>query len=339
MGYVSRRRFMQGAGVAGLALVAGCGRLPWQAQAQRSVRPYRIGYLDHGAASPGVDPNEGEAQFRRGLGELGYVEGHDVTIVARYTGASTEQLATAAADLAQQPVDIFVTTPVSATRAAREVTSTIPIVHIAGGTDLLESGLVASLARPGGNVTGMSNVGEELAGKLVQLLKEVAPGISRVAMLTGRESASRRAEPEAAARALGVELEYWWVDGPAELDTAIDRIAMGHADALVVRTTPFTISRMQRIVDVAVENRVPSIGTVHPAYMRAGGLMAYGPSQAGNYHRAATFVDKILKGASPAELPVERPQRFNFIINLQTAAVLGITIPHDLLAQASEVIR
>jgi len=337
---LSRRQFVQGVGIAGLALVAGCGRLPGQGQ---SSRRYRIGFLNHTAvAGAADDPNRGEERLREALGALGYVEGHNVTIEARYTTTDVERLAIFATELAQLPVDVITTMPGPATVAARAATSTIPIVHIVGLNDLVADGLVESWARPGGNVTGIANYApEELIGKWLELLKEAAPGITRVAILT-TGAYFRRGEGEAAARQLGVDIEYFRTSptsmAPDNTETALEALAQSTADGLVVVASGNLLPYRQRIVDLAAARRLPALYG-QALYVTAGGLMAYTPNQNENARRAAVLVDKILKGASPAEIPVERPTRFNLVLNLKTAQALGLTIPQQVLLQATEVLQ
>jgi putative tryptophan/tyrosine transport system substrate-binding protein len=330
---LGRRRLLQGAGAIGLGLLVGCGRVPWQAQAPTKL--YHIGFLHDAALSAADDPSQAETLFRQGLRDLGYVEGHNVIVEARYTQGDREMRAAAAAELARMPVDIFVTLPLSATQTAREASSTIPIVHVLGGGGLVDSGLAASLARPGGNVTGLDGIQTELVGKWIELLKAVAPDIRRVVALL---STNYRPMDEAASRALGVEVQYFVPAQPTQLEAALDTLGSQAGDALLTVFTPWTLPIRQQIVDLANERRAPSIYD-NSAWVDMGGLMAYSARLGGNAQRAALFVDKILKGANPADLPIELPMNFFLKINLRTAQALGLDIPQYVLLQATELIQ
>lgn len=334
---LSRRSFVQDVGAVGLALVAGCGAWPWSPQA---ARRYRIGFLNFTAVAGAVDdPNRSEERLREALGALGYVDGHNVTIEARYTANDRERLATAATELAQLPVDVITTMPGPATVAARAATRTIPIVHLVGLNDLVADGLVESWARPGGNVTGIANYApEELIGKWLELLAAVAPTVSRIAILT-TGAYFRYGEGEAAARQLGVDVEYCRTSlALDDTDAGLEVLAQSRADGLVVVASGNLLEYRQRILDLAAARRMPALYG-QPLYVREGGLMAYTPDQTENSRRAAVLVDKILRGGNPAEIPLERPTRFNLVLNLQTARELGLTIPQTVLLQATEVIQ
>jgi putative ABC transport system substrate-binding protein len=331
----SRRQFVQGVGLVGL--LAGCGRLP--GQALPSPRVWRLGVLASNPDNRGL-----ETELREGLRELGYVEGQNLVIEARYPEAANRELGAAcAAELVQLPVDLLVTVGILLTMDARAVTSTVPIVQMWGVGDMVRTALVDSLARPGGNVTGLTNLGPELTGKLLELLKETAPSLSRAAVLSPYNLQSvNHAEVEAvsqgAAQALGVEAQVVTVNDHSQLEPALIALTRSDRDGLVVLQSAFTIAQRQRVVDMANEQRLPTIYDGRQ-FAVAGGLLAYEESYAGNGRRAAAFVDKILKGTSPATLPVQRPMRFDFVINLKTAQALGLTIPQHVLLQATEVIQ
>jgi putative tryptophan/tyrosine transport system substrate-binding protein len=325
---VCRRGFVRG--VAGLAVLAGCGRLPGQAQAPTRVP--RIGYLSAARAAPAVE---------QGLQDLGYVHGQTIILEPRIAGAQLDRLPALAAELVHLPVDVIMTTGGIATLAAQQATSTIPIVQAAGGADLVREGIVASYARPGGNVTGLTEIVPELSAKRLELLQQAVAGLARVAVLWNPAAplaVSSFGETQEAARLLGIQLESLEVHGPDELKSVIEGAARGPADALLVLSDPLTISQQAHIAALAGTSRLPSMFD-RREYAAAGGLLSYGPDVVEMQRRAATFVDKILKGAKPADLPIERPMRFDFIINFQTAQALGLTIPPHVLLQATEVIQ
>ena len=336
---VSRRRFVQGAGMAGLGLLAGCGRLPWQTAQARAPQTWRLGVLSARPDNRGL-----ETELREGLRELGYVEGQNLVIEARYVEASNrEQGLAVATELVQLPVDLIITGGILTTMAARAATSTVPIVQMWGVGDMMRTGLVDSLARPGGNVTGMTNLGPDLTGKLLELLKQTAPSLSQAAVLSFYPPQSvAHAELETvshgAAQVLGIEVHVVTVNDHSELEPALDAVTRGDRVGLVVLQSAFTIARRQHVVNLAKERRVASIYDGRE-FAVAGGLLAYEESFVGNGRRAATLVDKILRGASPASLPVQRPMRFDFVINLKTAQALGLSIPPHILLQATEVIQ
>ncbi|MGE5819246.1 MAG: ABC transporter substrate-binding protein [Deltaproteobacteria bacterium] len=302
---------------------------------QQAKKIPRIGVLRTGS-SP--DPNvEG---FRRGLRELGYVEGQNIAIEYRWAKGKTDQLPDLAAELVRLNVDVIVTGGSQAARAAKNATSAIPIVTAAGG-DPVSSGLVASLARPGGNVTGLTNIGTQLSGKRLELLKEIAPGIIQVAVLANPAnptySASRK-EVEAAAPALRIKLQLVEVGRPSELDKALTAIGKERSGAVLLLADEMLFTQRARIVEFALKNRLPAVFDVSE-FVEIGGLLSYGPNLPDIFRRAATYVDKILKGAKPADLPVEQPTTFELVINLKTANQLGLTLPPNLLARADRVIR
>jgi putative tryptophan/tyrosine transport system substrate-binding protein len=327
---VSRRQLVQGVGLAGLGLVAGCGR--WPGQAQPPAKAYRVGYIGN--------PDFMEA-FREGLREHGWVEGQNIVIESR-ASPSRQDLPTdrLAAELVALPVDVIVTQGTPPTLAAMQATSSIPIV-MAISVDPVGEGHVASLARPGGHVTGQSVMTRELSGKRLELLQDAVPGISRVAVLWAPADPGMGptfAEVEAAARRLGVDLQSLEVAGPEDFDRAFAVAAAEHADALLVLPTGFILRGRQRIVELAAAHRLPAMYP-YREHVEAGGLMNYGPNVRDMFRRAATYVDKILKGAKPADLPVEQPMTFSLVINAKTAQALGLTIPPHVLLQATEVLQ
>jgi putative ABC transport system substrate-binding protein len=237
-------------------------------------------------------------------------------------------------------VDILVAGSDVAIQAAKQASETIPIVF-PNSSAPVETGFVASFARPGGNATGLTDISPELSGKRLQLLRDALPGLAQVGVLWQPQFAGpalQFQETESAARALGLDLLPFPTHGAEEIDAAFEAAGRGRAEALVVLPSPITITPARRIVEQAARDRLPAMYG-HPAHMDAGGLMSYGPSFADNWRRAATYVDKVLKGVKPADLPVERPMRFDFIINLKTAQTLGLTIPQHVLLQATEVLQ
>jgi putative ABC transport system substrate-binding protein len=331
----TRRQFMQGTGVAGAALVVGCTQLPWQAQGP--LKPPRVGLLtsDPPEASPRADV------VVQALRELGYVPGQNIRLDYRYTSADPEKVAQFAHELVQVPVDVIIVLAGGDTiRATRAATSSIPIIMAPTGTDPVTDGLIESYGRPGGNVTGLASMSIQLTGKRLELLKAVLPAVSRVAVLWNRDSPAKAiefAETEAAARQLGVELQDLGLRGSEELDRAFSAAIQQGAEALLVLNERFTLLNRAQIVDRATASRLPSMYE-RSEYVALGGLMAYGADQAALLRRAADYADKILKGAKPADLPVEQPTRFDLTINLQTVQALGLTIPQHVLLQVTEVI-
>jgi putative ABC transport system substrate-binding protein len=307
------------------------------AEAQQTKKVPRIGYL--GATSRSINPARIEA-FRQGLRELGYVEGKNIVIEYRYAEGKLDRLPALAAELVGLKVDIIVMGGPAATRSAKQATATIPIV-MAYDDDPVGSGFVASLARPGGNITGLSTLAPEISGKQLELLREIVPKLSRVAVLgnaiqPGNPQALR--EINLAADAFGVQLQYLEVGGPKDIDTVLRAASKGRADAVLVLGNPTLFSQRRQLADLAVKSRLPTIYN-RPEYVEDGGLVFYGPSYIDLYRRAATYVDKILKGTKPADLPVEQPKKFEFIINLKAAKQIGLTIPPNVLARADKVIK
>jgi ABC-type uncharacterized transport system substrate-binding protein len=318
-----------------LALALSWVLVPSTADAQQAGKVPRIGFL-----SPGMAASASNEAFRQGLRDHGYVEGRNVLVEYRWGEGDAARLPALAAELARLQVDALVAANNLAVLAAKQANSNLPIV-CAACSDPVGTGLVASLAHPGGNVTGLSLITPELSGKRLQLLQETLPNIRRVALLwdAGHVGmADRVRESEAAALRLGVTLHVEWVKDPAHLDRAFATLAQARPDAFLTTVEPFTEGHRQRIVDFAAQQRLPAIYEDRE-FVDAGGLMAYGPSLSANYRRAATYVDKILKGAKPADLPVEQPTKFEFVINLRTAKVLGLTVPQSVLIRADEVIR
>jgi putative ABC transport system substrate-binding protein len=312
---------------------------PLAAEAQQSAKVPRIGWLSIASPTPAVS-HLMEA-FRQGLRELGYVEGQNIAVEYRFAEGRPERLPEFAAQLVALKVDIIVTPNPAGTQAAREATRTIPIVML-GVADPVGSGLVASLARPDGNITGLTaTASPEIYGKHLQLLKETVPKVSRVAVLrnpTNPDAAQMSREAGGAARALGVQLQVLDVRVPNELDSAFARMTRDRAGALLILgDTMFTLHREQ-IAVLAIKSRLPSISGGRE-YADAGGLVAYGRSLPYDFRRAAVYVDKILKGAKPGDLPIEQPTKFELVINLKTAKALGLKIPQSVLIRADEVIQ
>jgi putative ABC transport system substrate-binding protein len=313
---------------------------PLIAHAQPAKKVYRIGRLAPG--SPGGNPFQ--EVFRQALHEIGYVEGQNLVIEYRWAEGQQERLPALAAELVQIPVDVLVPSGGStAIRAAQQATRTIPIVMV-GGSDPVAAGFVASLAHPGGNITGLSLLTPELAGKRLELLKETVPQSTRVAVLANPSAASTR-DPTTpstlavAARALGLHLHVVEVRRAEELDDAFAAMARAGAEALYVGGDSLLLDGLRgRIVELAAQYRLPAMYAWR-MHVEAGGLMSYGVSLAERHRRAAIYVDKILKGATPAALPVEQPTTFELVINLKAAKALGLTIPPTVLFRADEVIQ
>jgi putative ABC transport system substrate-binding protein len=330
----SRRQFLRAATVAGTAGFLGFGSEA--AAAQQPTKIPRIGFL---GGSLSATATRVEA-FRQGLRELGYVEAKNIIIEWRYAEGKPDHEREFAAELVRLKVDVIVTAGSTSTRAAKEATATIPIV-MTQDPDPVGNGFVASLARPGGNITGLSNLGPELSGKRLELLKEVVPRLTRVAVF-GTSSFAGNAqilrEVELAAGVLKVKLQYLDVLGPKDIETAFRGASKGRAQAvLVLAGGVFTTQRTQ-LAALAVKSRLPAIYYATD-FVEDGGLMTYGANRSDLARRAATYVDKILKGAKPAELPVEQPKKFEFIVNLKAAKQIGLTIPPNVLVRADRVIK
>ena len=320
-------------------LAGGLLAAPLAAEAQQASRVARIGWL---GANPAPGRHMREA-FLQGLRDLGYVEGRNVVVEYRFAEGKLERYPALAAELVALKVDVIVAPITLAALAAKRATKTIPIVFAAVG-DPITDGLVTSLARPGGNVTGLSVLSSELVGKWLEQLKQAVPGVSHVAVLWQPGAASARTEQdmlkegEVTARALGVRPQFVEARGPADLDRAFSDMTKARAGALTVLPGNMFFSERRRLVGLAAKNRLPA---VYPSreYVDAGGFMSYAPNGADLFRRAATYVDKILKGAMPGDLPVEQPTKFELVINLKTAKALGLTIPPSLLQRADQVIE
>jgi putative tryptophan/tyrosine transport system substrate-binding protein len=330
----TRRQVVHAAGAVGLGLLAGCGRLPGQAQAPKV---YRVGYVADRLQGNEVSISFGA--FRESMRELGYVEGQNVVYEFREGPFDQfDRLRELAAELARLPLDVIVAQGTPHALMARQATTTIPIIFTPI-IDPVEAGLVASLARPGGNVTGGSLMATQLSEKRLELLVQVVPGLSRVAVLAGsrgQELALRQIE--AAAHMLGLELQVLVVGGAEELEAVFDAaIRDGAGGILPLAHLVFNINA-RRVVELAERSRLPGSYPTR-VFVEQGGLMAYTPSAAWQRRSSAYYVDRVLKGAHPADLPVEQPREFDFVVNLKTAQALGLTIPHHVLLQATEVIQ
>ena len=315
----------------------GClGVAPLAVVAQQPTRVYRIGYL---LGTPGEQEPFLEA-FLEGMRTLGYVEGQNLVLEVRAAAGQYERLPDLATELVRLPVDVLLVVTTPAALAAKHATTTIPIILVGVG-DPVGSGLVASLARPGGNVTGLASLDPELVAKQLELLKEVLPNVSRVAILwnpTNPAHALAMPQADVAAQRLGVQLHRMEAHGPDAFDSAFAAMTRAHAGALLVLGDGMFFEHRRRFTELEATSRLPTMHNSRP-FVEAGGLMAYGPSRLDIRRRAAVYVDKILKGARPADLPVEQPTKYELIINLKTARALGITVPPSLLLLADEVIR
>ena len=311
--------------------------LGFPAEAQQPGKVPHIGILT--TFSPSVIAARIEG-FRQGLRELGYVEGKNIVIEWRSTDGNNDRLPSLAAELVGLKVDVLVSPGPTSTRAFKEATSTIPIV-MAQDTDPVGSGFVASLARPGGNITRLATLASEMGGKQLELLKEIVPKLSRVAVIgnsTVPGDAQALGETVLAAGVYEIYLRYLDVPDPKDLETTFRAAAKGRADGLLVLGNPNLNAQRKQVVDLAAKHRLPATYT-RPEYIDAGGLMYYGTNYLDLFRRAATYVDKILKGAKPGDLPIEQPKKFEFIINLKTAKDIGLTIPPNVLARADKVIK
>jgi putative ABC transport system substrate-binding protein len=323
--------------VSGFAPCALLFALCVSAEAQQPKNLPRIGYLTGGFASSGSPRTDA---LRQGLRELGYVEGKNIVIEYRYAEGKLDRLPALVAELVRLNVQIIVAGGGGrATRSAKEATKAIPIV-MAQDSDPVGNGFVASLAQPGGNVTGLSSLSTGLSGKRLELLKEILPKLSRAAVLGTSTAITNPSlkEVEPAARAIGVELQYLEIVGPKDIEAAFRAAAKGRAEGVLVLTGPVINFQRKQIAELAARNRLPAIFSF-PVYVEAGGLMSYSANIVDLYKRAATYVDKILKGAEPADLPVEQPKKFELVINFKTAKALGLKIPAHLLMEADRVIE
>jgi len=325
---IGRRQFVQGMGLAGLALLAGCGRLPGQVPAPG--KPARIGWLGFNARTAWYDA------FRQSLHALGYVEGQNVVIESRGGDGRTDRLPEFAAELAELPSDVIVAETATDAQAARRATDTIPIIF-ATSADPVGQGLVASLARPGGNVTGLSTLADQLAGKRLELLRDSVPGLSRVGLLWNTAAQGLRwQDTQVAAQALGVEFRLLELREPGQFGDVVELLNREPVDGLIALGG--TVAYLRELLDYTAASRLPAMYPQRE-FVEAGGLMSYAPNFTELFRRTATLVDKILKGAKPADLPVEQPREFEFVINLKTAQALGLTIPQHVLLQTTEVIQ
>ena len=312
---------------------------PVGTEAQQAAKIARIGYL---GANVAASPHMQEA-FLQGLRDLGYVEGRNVVIESRSAEGKLERLPALAAELVALKVDVIVVGGTSQALAAKQATRTLPIV-LATSLDPVTDGLVTSLARPGGNVTGLSLLAPELVGKRLELLTQAVPGISRVAVLWHPGAFGDRTEKdmlkaaEVAARGLAVRLQFLEARGPDDFDRAFSEMTRARAGALTVLPSPMFLGERRRLADLAAQNRLPAVYPFRES-VDAGGLVSYGPDFVDLFRRAATYVDKILKGAKPGDLPVEQPTKFELVINLKAAKALGLTIPQSVLARADHVVE
>lgn len=330
----SLSRCIKGAGYFALALAVLAASLA--VDAQQPATGHRIGWI-------GNDPPDASrpfGAFRQGLGELGWVEGRNVVIEHRHSAGMSERFPALAAELVRLQVDLIVASATPATLAAKRATTTIPIVGV-GLPDPVGQGLAASLVRPGGNVTGLAFLFPELAAKRLELLKEALPGVSRVTVLWNEANPGnvrQIEETKRAAQTLGLKLQSAPIRSPKDFQAAFAALTRTRAEAVVVLGDPLTITYRSQIVEFAAKSRLP---TIHPfrESVEAGGLMAYGVDLLDMYRRAASYVDKILRGAKPADLPIEQPTKFEFVINIKAAKALGLTIPPSLLLRADHVVE
>jgi putative ABC transport system substrate-binding protein len=323
--------------ITGLALSAMLFPLCLSAEAQQTGKIFRIGYLRFSSAPP-TDP--AYAAFRQGLRGLGYVEGKNVVIEVRSAEGKAERRSQAAAELARLNVDVIVTAPAPPLiRAAQEMTRTIPIVMAGVYVDPVEAGFVRSLARPGGNITGITNLESDIHPKRLELLKETFPQVSRVAILwPGYQQKPEMEEIRAAGQVLDIKIQSLIANNLKDLENALSAISREGTHAFVAASSAVNIEHRARLIDFAANKRLPAIYATSQ-FVDAGGLMSYGADLPHLYRRAAIYVDKILKGAKPADLPVERPTKFELVINLKTAKQIGVTIPANVLARADRVIK
>jgi putative ABC transport system substrate-binding protein len=326
---MDRRTFM--AGIVGSVLSA-----PRAARAQQAAKVYRIGFLWD---SPAVFPDALEA-FRQGLRELGYVEGRNIAIEYRWAEGKPERMRELAEELVRLKVDVIVAPSSIYTAAAKRATSAIPIIFMSHA-DPIGSGHVASLARPGGNATGLTIMMTETNVKGLELLKEAVPGLTRVAVIFDPATPSHTPglkAVEAAGPKLGLRIQPVAVRSATEYDSAFAAIVRERADGVLILSTPLYTAGAKRLADLGLAHKLPSLYAPRQ-HVEVGGLMSYGPDRADMYRRGATYVDKILKGTRPADLPVQQATKFELVINLKTAKALGLTIPHSVLVRATEVIQ
>jgi putative ABC transport system substrate-binding protein len=322
-----------------VALTLSFCTVPCSITAQGPAKVSRIGMLRPGSPPSGSSPNLDA--FRQGMHALGYIESQHFVVESRWAEGSDERLPDLAAELVRLPVDVIMAAGALATRAAQQATHTTPIVML-GVYDPVGAGLVASLARPGGNITGVSTLGLELAGKRLELLKETVPQLGRVAVLTNPAALPHTAFLETlrmVSQELGLQLQVLEVRHPDELEQAFAALTQAGPEALFVLPDPPLLDRLdRRIANLTAQHRLPAIYPLK-SYVDAGGLMSYAPHVPDIYRRAAYYVDKILKGTKPADLPVEQPTKFEFVINLKAAQALGLAIPPSILFQADAVLQ
>ena len=318
-------------------LVCGCAPLfaPLAARAQRAAKIHRIGFVVP------VGPGQRHDAFLRGLRELGYVEGQNYTIETRFAHGRAERLSGLIEEVVQQNVDVLVVGATAGARAARKATTSIPVVFI-GPSDPVADGIVSNLARPEANITGVSlALGDTFAGKWLQLLKEAAPSVTHVAALTSGNSVTAASSVkvlESTAKTLNVRLDLHYATDLPQLDKALAAIGGSGARGLIVTSGPFWSTNQVKLVEFAANKRLPAMYSFDD-FVDAGGLMSYGPSIVDVYRRAASYVDKILRGAKPGDLPVEQPIKFDLTINLQTARALGLKMPQSVLLRADRVVE
>jgi putative ABC transport system substrate-binding protein len=309
-------------------------------QAQQAAKVFRIGFMA-GVSPPPAEPSRSNIEaFRHGLREFGYTEGKNLIIESRWANGKLDRLPELAAELVGLQVDVIVTGGTPAVIAAKQTTSTIPIVA-ASADNLVEAGVVASLARPGGNVTGSTRVDADFSAKRLELLKETLPKLSRLAVLSHGALGGDQEELEetqAAANASGIEIQSFHVQDPSRFIGVYAEMKKKRADALIIFTSSFTSFHRKKLLELAAENGLPTM-CAQAAWIEAGCSMSYGPNLTEFYRHAAYFVDRILKGTKPADLPVERPRKYELIVNLKTAKQIGLTIPPNVLARADRVIR
>jgi len=319
------------------ALGGAAATWPLAARAQQAGKVARIGFLGATSASGQANRLEG---FRLGLRELGYIEGTNVVITYRWAEGNYERLPELAAELLRSHVDVVVTHGTPASLAAKKASSTIPIVMAIIG-DPVASGVVTSLARPGGNITGSSFFSQEVEAKRVELLKEAVPHLNQIGVLSNPDNPSSGPEfnraMETVARTMNVGLQQFPVREPSDFNDVFERMEQGHVEGVVTQDDAVLIANIQVLAALILKRRLPSIGA--PELALAGALMGYGIDFVASYRRAAAFVDKILKGASPADIPIERATKFMFVLNLKTAKALGINMPTSILLRADEVIK
>jgi putative ABC transport system substrate-binding protein len=314
-----------------LALTLGLLAAPFAVEAQQVGKVYRIGFISSSGANPIWEA------FVEKLRELGYVPGQNVVIERRVGEGRIETSYAAATELLLRKIDVIWVGGTPGAQAVKRATSTVPVVFVAV-SDPVGSGLVTSLSRPGGNITGLTHISKEVHAKRVQLLKELVPRVSRIAVLAGPSSRLTLTETQAAAQALGLQVDVVEAHGPDELEEAFSRAGRGGAQALVVLPDASFVAQGQRIAQLAATNRLPTVFETK-SYVSDGGLMSYGADLIEQVRRSAIYVDRILKGVKPADLPVEQPTKFELVINLKTAKALGLTIPPSLLLRADQVLE